>query len=68
MVNKVRVNTTFDITLTGNTVLPKGSLNGLVVDELCIDDPQTQVEEGAFEGCSSSNNFCTNQLYKGECR
>ncbi|GIY21919.1 protein toll [Caerostris darwini] len=52
-----RVNTTFDITLTGNTVLPKGFLNGLVVDELCIDDPQTQVEEGAFEGMLKLKQF-----------
>ncbi|GIY33098.1 uncharacterized protein CDAR_439961 [Caerostris darwini] len=44
------VNTTFDVTLSGNTVLPKGFLNGLVVTQLIVDDFQTQVEEGAFEG------------------
>ncbi|GIY06886.1 hypothetical protein CEXT_251301 [Caerostris extrusa] len=46
-----KVNTTFNITLSGNTVLPKGFLRGLIVGQLCIDDPQTEVlEDGAFEG------------------
>ncbi|GIY28625.1 uncharacterized protein CEXT_310781 [Caerostris extrusa] len=45
------VNTTFDITFSGNTVLPKGFLSGLAVYRLSVDDFQTQrVEEGAFDG------------------
>ncbi|GIY01980.1 uncharacterized protein CDAR_298061 [Caerostris darwini] len=45
------VNSIFHIRLSGNTVLPKGFLSGLVVCEFHIDDFQTQsVEEGAFDG------------------
>ncbi|GIY31606.1 uncharacterized protein CEXT_499371 [Caerostris extrusa] len=46
-----QVNSTFKITLSGNTVLPKGFLSGLIVDRLSVDDFQTQrVEEDAFDG------------------
>ncbi|GIY36986.1 uncharacterized protein CDAR_569431 [Caerostris darwini] len=45
------VNTTFFITLSGNAVLPKGFLSGLLVSWLTVEDFQTQrVEEGAFDG------------------
>ncbi|GIY28632.1 uncharacterized protein CEXT_310851 [Caerostris extrusa] len=44
------VNTTFEISLSGNTVLPKGFLSGLTVSLFSVDDFQTQVEEGAFDG------------------
>ncbi|GIX70650.1 uncharacterized protein CEXT_783071, partial [Caerostris extrusa] len=44
------VNTTFQISLSGNSILPKGFLNGLTVSFLSVDDFQTQVEEGAFDG------------------
>ncbi|GIY57032.1 protein toll [Caerostris darwini] len=47
----LEVNTTIRITLSGNTVLPKGFLSGLFVSELTVDDFQTRrVEEGAFDG------------------
>ncbi|GIY34086.1 uncharacterized protein CEXT_435201 [Caerostris extrusa] len=43
--------TTFYITLSGNTVLPKGFLSGLFVSELIVDDLGIQkMEEGAFDG------------------
>ncbi|GIY21914.1 protein toll [Caerostris darwini] len=45
------VNTTYEITLSGNRVLPRGFLKGLIVFRLYIDDPDTEVlEEKAFEG------------------
>ncbi|GIY01970.1 uncharacterized protein CDAR_297981 [Caerostris darwini] len=45
------LDTPFRITLSGNTVLPKGFLSGLSVTELIVDDFQTRrVEEGAFDG------------------
>ncbi|GIX70611.1 hypothetical protein CDAR_459801 [Caerostris darwini] len=44
------VNTNFVITLSGNTVLPKGFLSGLFVSDLIVDDFQTQVEVDAFDG------------------
>ncbi|GIY33090.1 uncharacterized protein CDAR_439921 [Caerostris darwini] len=44
------VNTTFQISLSGNSMLPKGFLSGLTVSFLSVDDFQTQVEEGAFDG------------------
>ncbi|GIY98233.1 uncharacterized protein CEXT_74111 [Caerostris extrusa] len=44
------VNTNFVITFSGSTVLPKGFLCGLFVSDLIVDDFQTQVEEGAFDG------------------
>ncbi|GIY57033.1 hypothetical protein CDAR_275681 [Caerostris darwini] len=40
------VSTSIHITLSGNTVLPKGSHSGLVVTELIADDFQIQVFEG----------------------
>ncbi|GIY01000.1 hypothetical protein CEXT_716171 [Caerostris extrusa] len=44
----VRGEHNFHITLSGNTVLPKGFLSGLLVNSLRVDDFQTQsVEEGA---------------------
>ncbi|GIY28623.1 uncharacterized protein CEXT_310771 [Caerostris extrusa] len=44
------VNTTFQISLSGNSILPKGFLSGLTVSVLSVDDFQTQVEEGVFDG------------------
>ncbi|GIX72844.1 hypothetical protein CEXT_674941 [Caerostris extrusa] len=38
----------------------QGFLSGLVVTQLIVDDFQTQMEEGAFEGCSITNDL----LYK----
>ncbi|GIY04247.1 protein toll [Caerostris darwini] len=53
-----QVNTSFYITLSGSTVLPKGFLSGLSVTELTVDDFQTQrVEEGAFDGMLGFGSF-----------
>ncbi|GIZ05155.1 uncharacterized protein CEXT_366631 [Caerostris extrusa] len=60
------VNTTIHITLSGNTVLPKGFLSGLVVTELIADDFQIQVLEGAFDGVLNLKKyFCKKKLYEG---
>ncbi|GIY34694.1 protein toll [Caerostris darwini] len=50
-----KVNTTFVITLIGNTVLPKGFLSGVIVNWLIVHGSQTQVEEGAFDGVLQLN-------------
>ncbi|GIY20518.1 hypothetical protein CEXT_311991 [Caerostris extrusa] len=42
------LNTMLHIRLSGNPVLPKGFLSGVVVTEFHLNDSQTQVEEGAF--------------------
>ncbi|XP_055943393.1 protein toll-like isoform X1 [Argiope bruennichi] len=45
------VNTTFNILLSGHRVLPRGFLNGLIVQKLTIDDIQTEhIENTAFDG------------------
>ncbi|GIY77168.1 protein toll, partial [Caerostris darwini] len=51
------VNATFHITLSGNTVLPKGFLSGLFVSSLTVDDFQTQAEEGAVDGVLELRHF-----------
>ncbi|GIY08364.1 hypothetical protein CEXT_252331 [Caerostris extrusa] len=41
------MNSIYHIALSGNTVLPKGFLSGVIVSEFHLKDFQTQVEEGA---------------------
>ncbi|GIY69475.1 hypothetical protein CEXT_351311 [Caerostris extrusa] len=59
MVSVFQVNTSFYITLSGNTVLPKEFLSGLSVTELTVDDFQTQRgwKKVLSMGCSGSDGF-----------
>ncbi|GIY69184.1 uncharacterized protein CEXT_722621 [Caerostris extrusa] len=59
------VNTTYEITLSGNKVLPRGFLKGLIVFRLYIDDPDTEVlEENAFEGGDPAQTIpCENKFH-----
>ncbi|CAL1270617.1 unnamed protein product [Larinioides sclopetarius] len=53
-----KVNTTYDIILTGVRALPRGFLNGLIVERLYIDDIQTEVvEDGSFDGMLKLKKF-----------
>ncbi|GBN86494.1 hypothetical protein AVEN_203886-1, partial [Araneus ventricosus] len=53
-----KVNTTYDIILTGIRVLPRGFLKGLIVERLYIDEIQTEVvEDGAFDGMLQLKKF-----------
>ncbi|GIY04249.1 hypothetical protein CDAR_253721 [Caerostris darwini] len=53
--SEFEMNSIYHIALSGNTVLPKGFLSGVIVSEFHLIDFQTEVEVGAFDGVLELN-------------